>query len=120
MKSKIVKVETDESGTPIRIFRNDLEWVRCPDSRLKYMTKAEAVGSIRGQIWRRTGGECEFCGAWITENTMHLHEQLPKGRGGEVSLANSVGICADCHVVGPNSAHGNRRWHTSKIQEGTS
>lgn len=114
-----VRVETDEHGTPIRIFRKDLKWIGCPDSRLKVMTKAEAVGNIRSQVWKRTTGECEYCGKWITENTMHMHEELPKGQGGEVSLENSVGICYNCHLGGPTSAHGNRRWHTSKIQEGS-
>lgn len=118
MPVKLVRVETNEHGTPIRIFRKDKLWLDCPKDLLKIMTKAEAVGSIRDQVWKRTGGECEYCGKWITENTMHMHEELPKGQGGEVCLMNSVGICADCHVIGPDSAHGNRRWHTAKIQQG--
>lgn len=35
-----------------------------------------------------------------------MHELVSKGKGGEVSLENSIGLCADCHL---NTAHGNRR-----------
>ena len=35
-----------------------------------------------------------------------MHEMVSRGDGGEISLANGVGICYDCHF-GP-AGHGNR------------
>lgn len=112
------RVEIDQFGVPIRILRKDLQWIGCPSSRLRMMTKAEAVKSIREQVFKRSGGECERCEKLITWFSMEMHEVIPKGRMGEVSLQNCKALCHRCHQGAPDSAHGNRRWHTSKIQQG--
>jgi 5-methylcytosine-specific restriction endonuclease McrA len=67
--------------------------------------RAEAVKQIRKQVFDRTKGACEWCSAPVTEDTMHMHEKLFKSQGGEVSIFNSVGICADCHI-GKRGVHG--------------
>lgn len=72
------------------------------------MEKSEAVGSIRRQILERQRHECIRCGASISELTMHLHERIHRGQGGEISLENSEGLCSTCHI-GPSGEHGNRR-----------
>jgi 5-methylcytosine-specific restriction endonuclease McrA len=128
---KLVHVEIGDSGLPIRIFR-DKSWRLLPEDRVGLMTKEEAVGSIRDQVYERAsrdspagGGiaECENCGRRITWKTFEMNERRPKGAGGgktggEVSLENCEALCHDCHQGSPDSAHGDRRWHTSKLTEG--
>jgi hypothetical protein len=40
-----------------------------------------------------------------------MHEVLPRGKGGRISLQNSIGLCADCHILNPRQkgAHGGRQ-----------
>ena len=111
MSNRRVWVEVDLAGNPIRIlkhvrFGSDL-------ARIREMPKFDAVGAIRKQIWQRCGGRCEWCGKPVTESgplwrRMHMHEKIPKGSGGEVSLDNGVGLCQNCHEHSPE-AHGNRK-----------
>ena len=83
---------------PIRIYgtaqafadRESGDWV---DSR----PRAEAVAAIRHQIFVRSKGDCELCGSPITEQIGHMHEMQHRGKGGDISLANSVMACAKCH-----------------------
>lgn len=84
-------------------------------------TKAEAVRDIREQVFERTKNpltglsECENCGRIITWKTGEMNEVVPKGSWGGVSLDNCEALCHDCHQVGPDSRHGNRRWQTAKL-----
>lgn len=94
-----------KDGVPIRIFRNAHDAFTF-SGEAKLMPYREAVSAIRVLIWLRTKGECEWCSKIISERSMHLHEQISRGNGGEISLANSVGICYDCHF-GP-AGHGDR------------
>ena len=101
-------------GRIIRIFRSTHgeDWKRAMEAgSLETCPKKDAVGEIRHQIYERCGGRCEWCGKRIPESgpltvRMHMHERVPKGNGGEVSLANGLGLCYDCHI---NDAHGDRR-----------
>lgn len=95
------------NGQPVRILRHYgppkhggeiTEWPRY-----------DSVRAIRDAIFRRSKAECEKCGKRMTSKQMHMHERISRGSGGEISLANSIGICYDCHL-GPDGAHGNRRW----------
>jgi len=54
----------------------------------------------------KTVYECEWCTAPISEQSMHMHEMVSRGNGGEISLSNGVGICYNCHF-GP-AGHGDR------------
>jgi len=95
----------------VRIFRNKKDALieqyvtHCFIVQVLYR---EAVGAIRYQIWLRSRGECELCAAPITEASGHMHEKQHRGRGGEISLDNSVFICQRCH----QRAHADRnpRW----------
>lgn len=53
---------------------------------------------IRRAIWERQGGTCIRCPSLITWNQMHMHEKVHRGRGGEISLENSEGLCYECHL----------------------
>lgn len=126
MKQKLVLAEINDRGEAVRIFRTVKASFLLPVESVAEFTKALAVGQIRRQVFARAGctphqaGNCEWCGSSIfwssgSYNSGEMHEVVPKGRGGEVSIANSVAICRNCHTVSPDSAHGNRRWHSSKI-----
>lgn len=123
---KRVRVELGDHSLPIRIFRKDKKWLQCPADRLHTMSKADAVALIRLQVFERTGGvmfegetvvrgKCEECFRPITWDSMEQHEKIFKGRGGEVSLLNCLGLCHDCHTGSPTSKHGDRRWQTAKV-----
>ena len=118
MTIKSVRVQLGLDGRPIRIFR-DKSWRDFPEDFVRIMDKRSAVGCIREQVYERSRGEagpeCERCGRTITWKTMEMNEIIPKGSGGEVSLSNCEALCHACHQGGPNSAHGNRRWQTSKL-----
>jgi len=56
------------------------------------------VKEIRLAIWRRQEGTCLRCANLITTKTMHMHERVHRGRGGKISLENSIGLCYECHL----------------------
>lgn len=106
---KIVWVEMT-GGQVSKIFKNQKQaFLGCPDPQAKF--KDEAVGSVRRQVYDRQKGRCLNCGdARPYEGDlftrMHMHEEIPKGKGGLVSLENCVCLCARCHLSGQ---HGDRR-----------
>ena len=114
--SKLVYVQLGADGRPIRIYR-DKSWRLDPTA--VQMTKAEAVGAIREQVYERSrslmGPGCERCGRTITWTSMEMNEKTPKGSGGEVSLENCEALCRSCHQTGPDAAHKDRRWQTAKL-----
>lgn len=106
---KIVWVE-QVGGVTTRIFRSQkLAFQNCEDPQARF--KNEAVGEIRRQVYDRQSGCCLWCGKktkWdgsIWER-FHMHEVVSKGKGGDVSLTNSIGLCPECHL---QIAHGDRR-----------
>ena len=119
---KSVRVEIGPNGLPCRIFR-DASWKTCDSVQI--MDRGKAVGAIRAQVFDRATGdspaggtisECGRCGRYITWESFEMHETVPKGSGGEVSLENCEALCHGCHQGNTDSAHGNRRWQTSKIK----
>lgn len=56
------------------------------------------TGQIRRAIWERQGGTCVRCPTIITWKSLHMHERVHRGRGGEISLENSEGLCYECHL----------------------
>ena len=70
----------------------------------------QAVSRIRHHLWVRCEGFCELCGSIVNEKFGHMHEQKHRGKGGEISLANSVFICPKCH----QRAHADRNPHFTK------
>jgi 5-methylcytosine-specific restriction endonuclease McrA len=130
---KPVLCEIDAEGSPIRIFKFRKKAFQYPVESVREFPYAWAVEMIRKKVFARAGctrlhcGNCEWCGAiifWETgdKRTGHLHEKVARGKmtfentDNEYSVENSVAICSDCHV-GPNGAHKNRSWHSSKIKE---
>jgi len=102
--------EQNEAGHVTRILRDNHEVFR-PSSVVFYTwERAEAVSSIRHQLFRRSKGYCELCGEIITEQGAQMHEQHHRGKGGEISMDNSVFICSTCH----KRAHADRNPHWSK------
>jgi 5-methylcytosine-specific restriction endonuclease McrA len=118
--SKQVRVQIGPNGLPTRIF-GDKSWRDFPPDDVRIMDRAHAVGAIRAQVWDRSENEegwheCERCSRLIAWDSFEMNEKIPKGSGGEVSLENCEALCHACHQGGPDSAHGNRRWHTAKIK----
>jgi 5-methylcytosine-specific restriction endonuclease McrA len=95
----MVWVELSLSTKPIRIFRNRRAAYDCAAhwGSIIQMERSEAVGIIRHTIFVRSAGECEMCASPVNEKTGHLHEKLHRGQGGEISINNSIFICARCH-----------------------
>jgi len=123
---KKVRTELGDHGLPIRIFRRDKKWLDVPFEKILWLTKKDAVGLIRLQVFQRAGGtvfdgetetpgRCEECDRPITWESFEMHEVVFKGRGGEVSLSNCRALCHGCHTGRPDSAHGDRRWQTAKL-----
>lgn len=111
MAKQSVFVEV-EDGKIIRILRTTAEAWRLPAERVQQWPRSEAVKAIREQVFDRSKGECEDCGRRVTKMTGEMHERIPKGKGGEVSLANSCFLCYYCHQGRKDSAHGDRRWQS--------
>ena len=106
-----VLVETDDMGWAVRIFLSDRAAYIAALDPLRLVVQKDydqAVYEIRHQIFVRSKGECELCGVLVNESSGQMHEMQHRGKGGEISLSNSVFICYACHL-GPRGAHGNRR-----------
>ena len=99
----------------IRIFRVNHEAyalsVEHPE-KVGYVARKVAVEEIRKAVFKRATDDdgithCEDCGKRIDFFTGHMHERLAKGKGGEVSIMNSVALCPRCHL---EVEHGDRVW----------
>jgi hypothetical protein len=103
-------VELSILGYATRIFKNEKQaltaegLVNPPPIEIPYHL---AIKQIRQQVWNRQNGLCLRCPNLITWAGFHLHEKIHRGQGGEVSLDNSYGLCASCHI-GLRGAHKNR------------
>lgn len=103
------------SGLAIRVFKSRKLMVMAmpymEDGCTKEMDRAEAVKQIREQVFSIQAGRCADCNGIVFWKTMHLHEKLHRGqfekenvdnhleieKSGEISLANSIALCAECH-----------------------
>lgn len=113
-----------DSQLAIRIFKNHKLMVAAmpyaEDGCTRQMERSKAVKEIRKQIWEQQDEMCIDCLKYIRWDTMELHELLHRGefkaseignslqieKSGEISMANSVGLCWSCHHV---HAHGDRQ-----------
>jgi 5-methylcytosine-specific restriction endonuclease McrA len=106
----LVWVQCDEfTGWATRIFKNQKAALSNVENFVQQMDRALAVSQIRRQIFQRQEGVCINCPEMITWNSMHMHEKISRGDGGDISLENSEGLCAACHILGPRSIHGKER-----------
>jgi len=114
----MVWVEQNAKGEAIRILSKanaKLETFRSSETTYYGWDSVEAVCSVRRQIFDRCRGECEICASPVTESSGHMHEQKHRGKGGEISLDNSIFICVQCH----KRAHKDRnpRWKLRGVTE---
>jgi hypothetical protein len=109
MKDKMVWVEENAKFQAIHIFKSESA-ARRSGRQISVMLYAVAVYQVRHQTFLRSKGECELCATPITESGGHLHEQVHRGKGGEISMENSVFICPTCHAA----AHADRNPRFSK------
>lgn len=93
---KVVCVELGEDGSAIRIFKSE-NTAHASGVCFTKMYYRVAVSQIRHKVWLRCKGECERCGSIINEYSMEMHEKKHRGRQGEISLENSIGICKGSH-----------------------
>jgi len=95
----------------VRIFANVKAAVLHPQPLIT-MENAAAVESIRRQVFLKFNMTCCHCGAgplpWDGPGKGEMHEREWRGRGGEISLSNSVLLCYDCHH-NTDAGHGNRK-----------
>ena len=93
-----VELKSHESGDIIRIFRG--KKAALDSARpIAYVERPLAVENIRYQLWLRSKGFCELCGAIVTEQSGHMHEQKSRGKGGEISIG---AMCPVDREVGVN------------------
>ena len=121
MAKQSVYVELDGESI-IRIFRVSHEAyalsVEHPE-KVGYVARKVAVEEIRKAVCKRATDDegithCEDCGKRIDWWTGHMHERVPKGSGGDISISNGCFICPRCHL---DVEHGDRRFQSSKIKE---
>jgi len=114
-RNKDVWVERDETGRIIRLFHS----TKCDDfyrANLAGRASTCPIFDAKHEIWNtlfeRSGGHCEYCGKTITKNSDwtkgEMHEEVPRGRGGDISLENSKMICRKCHRD-DSRGHANRK-----------
>jgi hypothetical protein len=99
---KLVWVEIDpDTRYVVRIFKSQKQMVlQMPYAECgttQQMLYKVAVWDVRHQCWLRSKGECELCGDTVTEQSGQMHERQHRGKGGEISVANSVFVCAKTH-----------------------
>ena len=114
MAKQSVFVEINpKTELPIRIVKHTWQVAKLDPEIVRRMARSVAVGYIREQVIERAKRNnlilCEFCGNVLTEVTGEMHEVVPTGDGGEVSLENCRFICNLCHT-GRTGEHGDRYW----------
>jgi hypothetical protein len=65
------------------------------------------TAEIRKIVYDRQEHKCLWCFAPLTWEMAHLHEKTPRGKGGKISLDNSIILCYNCHMFN-KGAHGKR------------
>lgn len=91
--NKLIWAECTSALVPVRIVHGNPTGI----GRFMQIRYGEAVAAIRKQLWLRCAGACELCTSPVTEASGQMHEMKHRGRGGEISLTNSVFACAECH-----------------------
>ena len=105
---EIVLVEYGQLGNAVTIFKTERQALatKIPSGHyIIQVDRAEAVKDIRYQVLQRQRGKCLKCDGDISWNTMHMDEDVDRGKGGLISLNNCRGLCSDCHI-GPRGKHG--------------
>ena len=109
-------------GRIVRIFRgtHGVNFTQAlAEDRVFTCPRLDAVREIWDTIFTRSAGKCEYCSHPITRSGWtkgEMHEEVPRGTGGEISVFNSKMICRDCHRNDPRG-HANRKLHFSGKNE---
>lgn len=95
---------------PVAIFDN---WKQANDAGVSpsLWDAQNAKEIIRRLVFERDNYACTHCGApvtWEKEGKGDMHERLWRGRGGNISVANSTTLCNGCHDKDPVAGHGKR------------
>jgi 5-methylcytosine-specific restriction endonuclease McrA len=90
------RAKRDGSLRIVRIFKSRRAAAESMWS-VRRVPYAQAVQEIRHQIFVRSEGFCEICMVRVLETSGHMHEKIHRGKGGEISLDNSIFICPTCH-----------------------
>lgn len=98
-------VALDEKGVT-RVFKNYAAAVLSKSANIREYPRKDAVGQVRQRVFERADGHCEDCNTLLTWASMHMHEKIHRGDGGEISLENSIAVCYKCHM---DIEHGNRK-----------
>ena len=113
--SKMAWVELAPDGNVVRVFRNHKAAVAAEDAfPVAEVNRADAVKNVRAQIYLRDGGKCTHCATDVLWDAFEMHERQWRGKGGEISLANSCVLCVSCHQSDPVAGHGKRKPQWSK------
>lgn len=108
-------VELDACKQPIRIFRTINAALSSPafdQGLVMEWGRAAAIASIRLRVFVRDSFMCVHCGedvTWDGPNKGEMHERIWRGRGGEISVENSVTLCQECHRYDEVAGHGKRQ-----------
>jgi hypothetical protein len=95
MSSRVMVEINPQTKKPIRIFKYPSRALFLPTELVAEWPRKEAVAEIRAELVRRSCGECAYCAGPLGSG--HMHEKQHRGKGGEISLENSIMICARCH-----------------------
>lgn len=55
--------------------------------------------TLRAAIYARSGGTCDRCGLWVSEDGFHAHHRQLRSRGGKDTTANLAVLHPACHGV---------------------
>src|SRR5208283_1147213 len=74
------------------------------ERRIEEVPKRFAVTAIRQEVFRLAGGNCKYCNKFVpfygdVFQRGHLHEEIHRGEGGEISVYNSTWACFECHKI---------------------
>lgn len=106
MRLRVLCEINPDTKQVIRIFKYPATAIFLKPECVLELPRQYAVENVRRQVYDVSGGECRNCGALVSWSNFHMHEQTPKSKGGEVSIHNSVALCADCHL---NQEHKSRK-----------
>ena len=62
-------------------------------------------GAVKATVWTRSLGRCEACGLHLDPSTWSAHHRKLRSRGGRDSVANTLALCPEDHVLAPYAVH---------------
>lgn len=95
--------KVDPMATLKRAFLDPRSFISRDGRQFLY---GEDTSVRRHEVWERCGGFCEVpgCRRAISEESMHMHHDKERSKGGDESMGNLVASCWPCH----KRIHGNR------------